>query len=121
MQRQMRRPLKPIHDKGPMGLKHRLAMAAHLARRNRPGLPKPLRPLHHRRHRNPEPQRHRSAALPSQNRSNNAFPKIIRKSSSHPILASIPARILNQTRKTLESPNRFDQDVKCSSPLVPGA
>jgi hypothetical protein len=57
MQRQVRLLLKPLDNEGAMRLKNALAMATHLAGRNRACPAVPLRPLHHRRYRNPEPRR----------------------------------------------------------------
>jgi hypothetical protein len=42
MQRQMRRLSDPFDDEGAMRIKHRLAVAAHLAGRNRADRPLPL-------------------------------------------------------------------------------
>lgn len=61
---------------------------AHLSRRDRSRRAMALRPLRHRRNHNAEPRRHRSAALDRQNRPYGAFTKIIRKRSSHQMLAN---------------------------------
>jgi hypothetical protein len=98
MQRQMRRLTNPFPDEGAMRLKHRLAVAAHLAGRNRTGRAMTLRPLHHRRYRNAKPQCYRATTITLRNRSDNALPQIIGKWSDHQMLASSPASILNHIR-----------------------
>lgn len=98
MQRQMRRLANPFADEGAMRLKHRLAVAAHLAGRDRAGRAMTLRPLHHRRYRNAKSQCDRATALALRNRSDNALPQIIGKWSDHRMLASGPASILNHIR-----------------------
>jgi hypothetical protein len=65
-----------------------------------------LQQLHNRRNRNAEPFRGRPAALATQNRRHNPLAKIIGKRSSHQMLASTPASILNH--KTDKSGIPFD-------------
>jgi|SRR5215471_15801725 len=98
MQRQMRYLVDPFLDEGTMRLKHGLTVAAHLAGRYRARRPIALRPLHHRRYRNPKPRCHRAAALTSRNRRNHTLTQIVGKWSDHRMLASSPASILNQIR-----------------------
>jgi len=88
VQRQLRCLRDPLQDKGPMRLQHRLAMPAHLARRNRAGRPMTLRPLHNRGNSNTEPGRNGPAALSRQNSPNDPLAQIIRQRSRHPMLAS---------------------------------
>jgi hypothetical protein len=104
MQGQMRGLLNPLHDEVPVRFKNRFAMASHLARGYGAGLPASLRPLHHRGHRNAKPGGYRSTAIPGRYRCNNPFAQIIGKWSSHLMLASIPASILNPTRDLLGIP-----------------
>lgn len=84
VQRHVRGLAEPGRDEGTMRFQHRLAMAAHLARRDRPGRTIALRPLHDRGNRHSEPGCNRSAALTLQHRCHNPPSKIIRKRSSHP-------------------------------------
>jgi hypothetical protein len=65
MQRQMRHLTEPLHDERAVRLENALAVSAHLARRNRAGRPKALRPLHHRRHRHAKPRRHARGLAPA--------------------------------------------------------
>src|SRR6187397_227419 len=95
----MRRLVQPLHDERPMRIKHRLAVTAHLAGRNRARRTVALRPLHRRRNRNPKPQRHRAAALTLRDRRDHPLAQIIGKRSDHQMLASIPASILNHIRR----------------------
>ena len=104
MQGQMRGLLDPLHNEVPVRLENGLTMTAHLAGRYRARPPSPLRPLHYRGHRNPEPSGDRATAISGRNRGNNPLTQIIGKWSSHPMLASIPASILNPTRDPLGIP-----------------
>jgi len=78
-----------------MRLKYAPAMPTHLPGRDRARRTMTLRPLHNRRDGNTEPCRDRPAGLPGKNRCNYPLAKINRKRSGHPMLASIPASILN--------------------------
>jgi hypothetical protein len=98
VKRQMRRLADPLLDEGAIRLKHGLTVPAHLAGRNGTGRPITLRPLHHRRHRYPKPQRHRAAALTLRDSGNRTPTQIIGKWSDHRMLASSPASILNHIR-----------------------
>src|ERR1700756_1831664 len=98
MQRQMRYLADPFLDESTMRLKYGLTVAAHLARRYRARRPIALRPLHHRRHRNPKPRCHPATALTPCNRRNHTLTQIIGKWSDHRMLASSPASILNHIR-----------------------
>jgi hypothetical protein len=82
-------------------------MATHRARRGTPGRPEPLRPLHHTRNADPKRGRHLSAALPTNNCRNYTLPKVKRIRSSHELLASTPASILNQKLTDSGIPIRF--------------
>jgi len=73
--------MEPLHEEGPVRLQDTLAVAAHLARGDRPARPVALGPLHRRRNRIAETRRNRPAALTGQNRINNTLTKIIRKGS----------------------------------------
>jgi|SRR5215475_13555490 len=98
MKRQMRRLANPLLDEGAMWLEYGLAVTAHLAGRYRAGRSITLRPLHHRRHRNPKPQCYRAAALTLGNSRNHTLAQIIGNWSDHRMLASCPASILNHIR-----------------------
>jgi hypothetical protein len=73
----MRRLFQPLNDEVPVRQENGFAVAPHFAWRDRTGPALPLRPLHHRRHRNAEAQSHGSAAFPRPNRCNNPFPQIL--------------------------------------------
>ena len=90
---------------------HRLAVPAHLAGRHRAGRAIALRPLHHRRHRNAKPRRHRPAALATHYCRNHTLTQIIGKRSAHQMLAPSPARILNH------KPTRRGTPVQRVSPI----
>lgn len=107
VQRQVRRPSNLLQDEVAVRLEHRLAMPAHLARRYRAGRTMTLRPFHSRGDGNTEPSRNRPAALSGQNRRNHTLTKIYRQRSSHSMLASPPASILNHKFSQTGIPFRF--------------
>jgi hypothetical protein len=63
VQRQVRRLADPFQNVSSVPIERPFAVSAHLARRHRTGSAIALRPLHHRGHRNTEPECNRSAAL----------------------------------------------------------
>jgi hypothetical protein len=83
----MRRLFQPLNDEVPVRQKNGFAVAPHFAWRDRTGPALPLRPLHHRRHRNAKPRRYRPAALADHDRSNHSLTKIIGERSAHQMLA----------------------------------
>src|SRR3954468_5763527 len=85
----------PLHNERAMWPQNWLTVTAHLARRHRTSRPIALPPLHDGRHRNIKPGRHSMATFAGLHRLHGSFPKIIRKRSDHPMLASDPASILN--------------------------
>src|SRR5579883_2506140 len=114
VKRQMRRLADPFLDEGAMRLEDRLPMATHLTGRYRAGRSITLRPLHHRRHRHPKPQRHRAAALTLCNSRNSTLTQVIGNWSDHRMLASSPASILNHSSQ-IRNPFRFNKSVNRSS------
>jgi hypothetical protein len=108
MQRQMRRLANPFPDEGAMRFKHRLTVAAYLARRYRAGLAMTLRPLHHGRHRNAKPRCDRTTALTLRNRRNNTLTQVIGNWSNHRMLASSPSQHLESHSPQIRNPSRFN-------------
>src|SRR5229473_6099874 len=81
---------------------------AHLARRNAARLAQPPHPIDHRADAHAKLGRRPAPRHPTLlNRRNHPLTKIKGIGSSHRMLASIPASILNQNRPDLGIPNRF--------------
>ncbi len=66
--RQVRRAGDQSKNQIPIRLKNATTMTAYLTRRNAPGRPMALQPLHNRRYRNIKPSGHRPTGLARPNR-----------------------------------------------------
>ena len=74
-----------------------------------------LRPLHHRRHRNTEPRRHRAAALPADTAATTRSRRSLERGRAIRCWPPIPASILNHNPSPNGIPPNSNQSVKRSS------